>query len=461
MINLSKHKYLIFIGIAILVFILMRLIDFNGLYGQDSHEYLRYSKHLKNSLISLHKPDNYFWPVMYPLIGGLLSLTSIPEVYMLQFISIFAYGITAYYILKILDLLYKKSSIIYVVIFFLLSPMVFRLGNEIMSDMLCLSFLTTGFYHLLKYNSLNKFHSLLYSVLLFSLAFHTRYVSGLIFIIPFFMVFFKNIRKQPVYKYVLLIVAAIVVSIPHILIKSVSIDTFAHSWLLNWDLRNFFQYEFITSEGLRSYKLSNLIFVITQSFHPRYFFFGVILIFFSKVKDFKVLLLASILPYLIFLSGIPFQNSRFILLPFFLFLILFFPAFNRILEKLKTKKNVLFLSVAIIQVLLSIYSFSKVYDLNKEEKRNVMSINKISSHKTIYTSGYEGPLRSYSDKNIYGLWLDSISNYKSGLLMINDLDMKDKNLPSTIKYNYNTIKNNYKIKKLKTFEKGWKLYEVQ
>jgi hypothetical protein len=169
----------------------------------------------------------------------------------------------------------------------------------------------------------------------------------------------------------------------------------------------------------------------------------------------------GILPYLIFLSGIPFQNSRFILLTFGLFLILLFPSFDRISEKLKTKKNILFLGIACIQVLLLTYSFSKVYVLNKEEKNNIMYINEISSNKIIYTSGYEGPLRSYSDKNVHGLWLDSISNYRSGLLMINDLDMKDENLPSTIKYNYNIIKNNYRLKELKVFEKGWKLYEIQ
>lgn len=461
MISISKHKHFILIGITILVFILMRLIDFNGLYGQDSHEYLRYTKHLKSSLISLNTPDNYFWPVMYPLMGSLLSLSSIHEVYILQFISILAYATSAIYILKTLDLLYKKTSIIYIVIFFLLSPMVFRLGSVIMSDMLCLSFLTIGFYHLIKYDSLKKFRSLLYSVFFFSLAFHSRYISILIFLIPFVIVFFKNFRKHALYKYSLLILAAIVISIPHILIKSASLNTFAHSWLLNWDLLNFFKYEFITDEGLRSYKLPNLIFVIIQSFHPRYFFFGVILLLFLKVKDLKLLLLMGILPYIIFLSGIPFQNSRFSVLTIGLFLILFFPSFNRISDRLKAKKNILFLSTACLQILLLIYSFNKIYDLNKEEKRNVMSINKTSNLKTIYTSGYEGPLRSYSDKSVYGLWLDSISNYKSGLLMINDLDMKDENLPSTIKFNYNIIKNDYTLKELKTFRKGWKLYEIQ
>jgi 4-amino-4-deoxy-L-arabinose transferase-like glycosyltransferase len=181
MINISKHKLLLLIGITVLVFILMLLIDFNGLYGQDSHEYLRYTKHLKSSLVNLRIPDNYFWPVMYPLIGSILSLSSIPEAYILQFISIFAYVVTAIYIIKTLEILYKRSSLIYVIIFFLLSPMVFRLGSEIMSDMLCLSVLTTGFYHLLKYDSLKKFNNLLYSVFLFSLAFHSRYVSILIF----------------------------------------------------------------------------------------------------------------------------------------------------------------------------------------------------------------------------------------------------------------------------------------
>ena len=113
----KPYPYLL-IGFSILVVIVLQIIDFNGLYGQDAHEYLRYTKHLKNSLLNFEKPDNYFWPVIYPLIGLLVSLISFSEMFGLQLISIVAYVITAAYIIKTLNLLYKESSLVYVGLFF-------------------------------------------------------------------------------------------------------------------------------------------------------------------------------------------------------------------------------------------------------------------------------------------------------------------------------------------------------
>ena len=326
----------------------------------------------------------------------------------------------------------------------------------------------------------------------FSLAFYSRYVSVLIFIMPFLWIFFKHFKKQAFYKYGGLIVITALVSLPHILIKTASITTFEHSWLLNWSFENYFKNAFITGEGTRAFKLPNLFFVFFQNFHPRYFYIGFVLIFFIKRKDFNIIFLIGILSYLLFLAGIPFQNTRFILLSFPLVLMVLFPAFNRLSDKinflytnrqkinkkkelisdknaketnplagLKKKKSLVYLGIMALQLSLLVYSFGNVYTLNKEEKRNVSQINSLSDKAIIYTSGYEGPLRSYSNKRVFGLWTDSISHYHSGVLMINDSQMKDPHLPPVIKYNYKVLKSKPNLTLLKTLDQGWRLYEIQ
>ncbi len=244
----TYQSTLVGIGITLIFFSLLQLIGFNGLYGQDSHEYLRYSKHLNTNLIDIQNADDYFWPVMYPLLGALLSIIKIPTVYFLQFISVFSLVFSAIYIQKIIKIIYGSTGFLYVSIFYMMSPFVFRFGSVVMSDMLCLLFLIVGFYQLLRYDKNQKFIVLIYSVLFFSLSFHSRYIAVILFLVPFLMIFFKHFSKFPIYYYLLLLFTAIIISIPHILIKSTSVVTFEHSWLMNWDILNLFKRSFITIE---------------------------------------------------------------------------------------------------------------------------------------------------------------------------------------------------------------------
>jgi len=449
------------IGLSLVILLLLKLIDFNGLYGQDSHEYLRYTNYLKNNLFNLGNVKDYFWPIMYPLIGAVTSFTKIAPILILQFISIFSLVFSSIYLQKIIKVLYNKESLIYIISFFMLSPFVFRFGTVIMSDMLCLLFLIVGFYHLLNYNNTTKFKFLLYSVILFSFSFYTRYVVVVLFLFPFLWSFFKHFKKRKISYYLFLILPIIIISIPHYLIKTASLVTFEHSWLVNWSFSNFINNEFTTVEGIKTYRLPNIVFVWLQNGLPKYFFLGFILLFFAKKKDFKLILLLGLFSYLIFLAGIPFQNSRFLLLSFPLIITLLFPSFTRFMLLFKNKKQIAIIGFVIIQLFLIIYSFRSIYSLNQIEKENVASIIKLSDTKIIYTSGYEGPLRSYSDKKVIGIWMDSIITVKKGLFMINELEMKNNSYPETINYNYQKLKNNISLQKLKTFNKGWTLYEIQ
>ena len=83
----KKYFYLawgIFLGLLILV---TNLLPFNGLYGQDSHEYFRFSQHLQSVLLSGTPVGEFFYPVMYPLIGAILGFV-LPDVAALQGISL-------------------------------------------------------------------------------------------------------------------------------------------------------------------------------------------------------------------------------------------------------------------------------------------------------------------------------------------------------------------------------------
>ena len=83
---LSEIRTWILFPVLLLIFNL--LTGFNGLYGQDSFEYLRYSRELHEYLSGGELPGTFFWPVLYPLSGAVVSFF-LPDVLSLQVVSVF------------------------------------------------------------------------------------------------------------------------------------------------------------------------------------------------------------------------------------------------------------------------------------------------------------------------------------------------------------------------------------
>ena len=62
---------------------------FDGLSGQDPYEYARFGEALRFWLLSGADPGLFFWPVLYPLAGGALSLVGLPVGTALHVVSVF------------------------------------------------------------------------------------------------------------------------------------------------------------------------------------------------------------------------------------------------------------------------------------------------------------------------------------------------------------------------------------
>ena len=68
----STHLWL-WMGIPLILILLTQLLGFNGLYGQDSHEYLRFSRYLQEVFAGVEQAPTFFYPIGYPLFGSLLG----------------------------------------------------------------------------------------------------------------------------------------------------------------------------------------------------------------------------------------------------------------------------------------------------------------------------------------------------------------------------------------------------
>jgi hypothetical protein len=212
----------------------------------------------------------------------------------------------------------------------------------------------------------------------------------------------------------------------------------------------------------------NTLFAFSNFVHPYFIFGGVVLLFFFRLEDFKRselrISLAAILMYSIFIGGIPFQNKRFLLLSFPFVLIILYHPFKRAVNFFKSKKIriLLIFFLIVVQLLIFSYVFSKIYEMNRTERRISNALLKYDND-VIYTFFIDPALRSYDvNKKIINLLEDKIQSFqKNALVLFNEPKFRDQWKNKNPMINWNYLKSNYRISKLESFDDGWELYEIE
>ncbi len=468
---LLENSGLFFGLLALLLFLFTVFASFNGLYGQDAHEYFRYTKSMHDFFVSGKNPGDYFWPLLYPVCGGLLSLF-IPTLLSLQLISSISFVVTFYFLEKIIAILFdteKRSIRIYLLLFLFLSPFMLRASAVVMSDMFCTMWITISFYAFIKFYSLYKQKYFLLFVVSATAAAMTRYVSSVLIFLPAIVIGIRFLKQFSIKYFCLAILSVLVLTAPHFLIRQTNPAAFLHhDWLQNWSLQNFFRVSFDTLDGHAEYSFPNILYAFLNWIHPGYIFTGVFFIFFFRKKIVQSLiqkiLLGSVFLYSFFIAGIPLQNLRFEQLSFPLVLILFFPSAIAGLGFISTrmKKERWIVSIAIIQLLLFVRAFIPFYNYNHLERQVAEEVKKYPGSK-VYTFEMESALQSYDVKNkIVGLWnqkLDSVESHS--LLLFNEKKFESQWKGTNVMLNYEMMRQNKKIKLLKSFDNGWHLNELE
>lgn len=463
----SNNLYLLFF--AFIAFCLIRFgLSFDGLYGQDAYEYLRFTESLNTFFKTGKLPKDYFWGIYYPLLGSLLSFILIKVSLALQIFSFISLIFSTIYCSKTIKLVYKeetKKSIL--ILFFSLSPIVFIHSFLVMSDMLSCFFVIASIYNFLEYLESSHYKSFLFAVCFSSIAFFTRYVSILI-LLPFCIASIINLLKKRQYNLVIFSLFVIsVISIPHLLIKSQnSLHFLSHSWLQSWDFGNIFKSNFNTVDGESNNNFINLIYVCFQFFHPVFFVFGffvIVYIFkngFSRANKYQKLFLVSILLYSLFLGGIPFQNKRFLLLSFPLIVIYIYPKLKEMLLFFKNSVALSFIIVS-IQLSMTIYFGKEYYNRNLLEKQ-ISNEMKYLQGSTLYVFDIDIALQGRGLKfNYKNLFLEKYSNFENNaLVLINQKQLEKQWVGKNPLINWKSIQKNSKLAKIKTFNKDWCLYKI-
>jgi len=467
--QLIPYKFSFFLGIPVLIFLTLQLLGFDGLYGQDSYEYLRYTKAIQQYIISGIHPGTFYWPVLYPFTGSLLGFGN--SALGLHFLACISITISAIYLFKTLQLLYPKNTntnFYYIFTFGLLSPYFLKSGLVVMSEMMATMCIVLMFYHFLK-----SYHRQTSFILVFffaTCALMTRYAT-LVITFPVILTSLYFIFKKRIFKD--LIIGGILsslVCIPFIILQWDNLFGGTSNYFLNsWSPEYYLKSNYITVDGIQSYRFPNLIFVLYVFIHPGFIFIGLLLAFFTTIKN-KIsfsfsqnIFAISIGFYLLFLAGIPFQNIRVLGLIFPIVLLFFYPAFIEFIQLKWLQKYITAITITTIIVQLVFFggTFKNVYKRTLFEKEMCATITPYQGN-TLYGFDYDIAIKGrgliFDFKNMYEILYDDFKI--NDLVLFNPTKLAKQWKGKNPIKNWNRIEQSYQLKVLEKFKDGWYLYQI-
>jgi len=315
--------------------VLWLCFDFNGLYGQDSHEYCRYSEALEAFMGNGTDPGNFVWPKLFPMLGTVIGFTGIPIGFALQLISLLALLGAIYFAQRSLQLLYDASGSWFLLLAAATQVYFARSGLLVMSDALATFFVMGFVFNYLRFRQDQGFKYFAWIVLFASAGAFTRYAVLPLIAIPLLHGAWLITQKWNVGIRIASSLAVIVVGCLALTWNNKAIDL-TNSIAGDWNPFYLFRREFLFQSHTESYWVPNGIYIWSNFAHVGYLSCGGFLLIWSRRWNFQLnFLWIGVLVYLVFLGGIGFQNQRFMVISHLIVSLLIYPSFNFLMAWLK------------------------------------------------------------------------------------------------------------------------------
>ena len=465
----------------LLLGIVIFTLPFNGLYGQDGFGYIQYAHAWLDFFRDSPTVDPGFitWPPIYALLAAIFNYVFQIDIGLFyQLISLIFLGFGAHVMFRTLDyrsLLSKQERLIYIAFFFLISPYILRQSTLVMSDMMGIGFIALVYYHLSRWQ-LGQRKGLLLMFGFASLAVMTRYGAFFVVFIPCIVGLVLALQRKAISTLLTAIAIGLAATIPLWIMRMGSDLVFlSHPFLQDWDFLNVFRSSFLLDKGVKNFTLPNGLFVSSLLWHPGNMLLGVVLLPFYplifKKRDSMILIcLASVVVYLIFLAGTPFQNQRYLLLALPPLLILLQPAFKGLVDfvgRFQLAKRLLPIAgIALggVSIAFTLYSFRSIWYFNQQEIELSEYFEELPPS-TIYSYGMDVSISYYVPKHTYLSYHEEKHQqamYQTGdLVLFNKQLMIDtwQNIPCAQAWERLSGLDNLVV--MKEFEDGWTLYRIE
>ncbi|MEL7424938.1 MAG: hypothetical protein AAFN81_18270 [Bacteroidota bacterium] len=464
-------------GLLLFFLLLVSLIlrwqwSFAGLYGQDAHEYLRYTKSLQAWLGGGGHPGEFFWPLSYPIFGALLSsLSPFSTANSLQVISLLAHLSASLLLIRLLRAQQARTGFYWVILAYFLSPYALRSGFLVMSDALSVLGVVGCYFFYLKPRGAGAQLRLIGLFCSAALAISTRYVAFLLVAGPVLHQFVFMLQRKNWQALLISIFTSLVLCLPHFILRwEQPFGFLQHQFMGNWSFSNSWQNQFTSPTGQFQYRFPNLVYSFFHWFHPAFLLLGLVFLplvryWWPKTMPQRVLLL-SLIGYSIFLAGIPFQNQRFLLPALPLVVILLYPAVEKLVSYRNRLPNwmspVILLSVGLLQMGLFAYTLQPLIATNQVEQQLAERLQHYPDHQ-LYTFYYDLALQTYDvPQPIVNIWqAREVTCQKDALVLFHPTQFNEQWQGHQLMQNWTKLQEDCGLEVLETMPQGWMLYRIK
>ncbi len=454
------------------------MLSFNGLYGQDAHEYLRQSRVLFDRMQGVPAPAPGLGEAEfaggYPLAAALLQWLIPDDILAIQMVSWLSAGLALWFFNQNLRLLSPgaraESRAVFTGLALALSPYFLRAGLTGMSDALGLALALGALWLGLRVVYKGRTPDAVAAAVLIAWAVTTRFALAALLAPLAGAMLLILWRQRNVLGILAMTIAGAVAFLPHFWLKNgVVIHPAHHSMVQHWSLLHLFQSTFSNENGIANYLFPNIMYLLFPLCHPGFCLLLPGLLILSKKTDVilpsKKVLLACLALYLLLLGGLPHQNLRFLLPAYALLLLLFFPAWDRMFAYgfyfFKRLTWSILAAVLAVQLFASVKIMAPVLARNRLEVDIAKEMQTVlPPNATVYAFDLDIALESYlPDIQWKNMWIQQYDAFPDGsFVLFNEPLLRPQWQGRNPILNWDNLNQQKQLVLKKELPGGWKLF---
>lgn len=476
--NINTHTNWIPVSAAAVLGLISLASGFNGLYGQDAHEYLRLGRAYFEWLHGGVWPQGYSELAGgYPFAAALLRFVVRDPILALQMVSWVSAGLSLWLFDALLRQLtpgaYASSRRANTALLLGLAPFFVRASATVMSDafglMLVLATLLNG----LRALEDSRGRHALAAAFLGALAIFTRF-SSIALLLPLALTMAWALMARGRWLLFLgSILAGAIGLLPLVfMLGQAEGGLLHHSMFQDWSLWNIFHRSFNTINGAQVYLLPNGLYALLYPFvYPGFFMLLPALFMLAKKTDLhlptKRILLACLVAHLCLLMTVAGQNPRHLLPDYVLLLLLMFPAWDRFyaygfyfFKRLITGLLALGLTVQLVFTAYFMYPVAQRFRLEKSVAAAVQKA--VPPDATIYGFDLDISLKSYlPEAHILNLWEKRYPVFQpDAFVLFNAPKLRAQWAGQNPMLNWEELEQYYDLEEVVKMKDGWVLYRI-
>lgn len=404
------------------------LSGYEGLNGQDAHDYLRIAVYWRHWASGGERPIMVEHPHGYPIAGALLGVPFNSTLLGLRTISLLAAFLLLFALRRTLLTTGTEGSAIdvYLLLAVGASPFVLRYTMMVMSDIPGMALLMMAFACSVRWNE-DRTWALALSALLFAVLALAMRLAVAPMLVALVLALFHGARPGRWKRWsIAVLLFGVVLAAACFFVPVAEIEVIvARSPLGEWSPLNLFRRTLLSDDGVLHYRFPNVLYVLGLFVHPGILPIGVCLLPFFRWADLRATtarLAAFVLfGYLLFIAGMPFQNDRVLLMALPLVVVLLFPAFTRALAFVAHRGLSVRVLVAVVLVCqLGLFARAMWPQMMqaRTERELAASVNALApSH--VYTHGMGAALVNYcSAVEVVELWYTELDTFHRSALVV-------------------------------------------